>query len=55
MNVQINGSTVTIEKEEFIELLQYKLDVLKDSYEKDPSWNYDIEELETLIFDLKSL
>ena len=45
---------ITIDSVEYIELLEYKLQVLKDANELDSSWNYGIDELEFKINKLKS-
>jgi len=40
---------------ELVELLEYKLHVLKKAREEEPDWNYPIEELETQIAELRKL
>ena len=45
--------TITITKDEYIGLLEYKLDALKKAQSNDSSWNYNIEELELQIESLK--
>lgn len=45
---------VTISIVEYIELLELKLEALKEANEFDSSWNYGIDELEFKIKELKS-
>lgn len=44
-----HGLFANVPTEEFIELLKFKLDALKQAKEQDSSWNYNIEELEQQI------
>jgi hypothetical protein len=46
---------ITLTKQQYIELLEYKLIVLQQANETDSTWNYGIEELENEIKTLKSL
>lgn len=49
-----HGTIATVPINEFISLLEFKLITLKEAKEKDNSWNYNIEELETEINKIKS-
>lgn len=57
MTYSVNTSVkeVKIPLQEFIDLLEIKLNSLKIAKESDGSWNYGIEELEEEIKDLKQL
>lgn len=48
-----HGDYANVPSKDFIELLEYKLECLKSAQEKDSSWNYNIEELESEINQLK--
>lgn len=48
-----HGQMAFVPTEEFIELLEYKLEALKKAKEQDSSWNYGIEELEQEISSIK--
>lgn len=48
-----HGQVALIPYDEFIELLEFKLIALKESQDKDSSWNYGIEELEKQIDKIK--
>lgn len=52
-NITIKGDECIIPTEQLIELLEYKLDALKEAQREDSSWNYNIEELEQQIKELK--
>lgn len=44
---------ITLTKEEYIKLLEFKLMALKFAQEEDSSWNYGIAELKDEIYNLK--
>lgn len=46
--------TITISKEEYIELLEISLYAKQEAHDKDSSWNYGIEELREKIEKLKN-
>jgi len=48
-----HGLMAVVPYEEFIELLEFKLNSLKEAKERDSSWNYRIEELESEINKIK--
>lgn len=48
------GDEITCPLEQYIDLLEYKLECLKKAYEEDSSWNYGIDKLEQIIVELKS-
>lgn len=52
-DIKIKKDECTIATFELIELLEFKLDALKQAEANDSSWNYGIEELKTLILNLK--
>jgi hypothetical protein len=52
-DIKIKKDECTISTFELIELLEFKLDTLKQAEANDSSWNYDIEELKTLILNLR--
>ncbi len=45
-NFSQDGLLVQITTQEYLELLEFKIQALKEAQEKDSSWNYGIDELE---------
>lgn len=48
------GDEIICPLEQYINLLEYKLECLEKAYNEDSSWNYGIDELKQIIVKLKT-